>query len=169
MDTDKKSEQEEKQDKQSISDTVGDLVVSAATVLAHSAAEAVVARVKRQQRKDLSTRRRRSSRKRSYLSPPSGQHQRKLNPQWDGSHSERKPRRKRKSRRDERRHLGFTVDGTPPWRSESVLTDQRRIELLIPLSNLKALRLERCSAMPTLPRLLKSLRSFYPYLCLRFC
>jgi hypothetical protein len=51
MDTEKtdpeksEAEHEKKAEKQPIADMVGDLVVSAATVLAHSAAEAVVNRV----------------------------------------------------------------------------------------------------------------------------
>jgi hypothetical protein len=39
--------EEKKTEKQPIADMVGDLVVSAATVIAHSAAEAVVNRVKK--------------------------------------------------------------------------------------------------------------------------
>ena len=46
MDTEKKSEKE-KQPTQDIAAIVGDLVVSGATMLAHSAAEAVVKRVKK--------------------------------------------------------------------------------------------------------------------------
>jgi hypothetical protein len=52
MDTDKTAEPEKMQDKKPIADTVGELVVSAATVLAHSAAEAVVARVKKASREN---------------------------------------------------------------------------------------------------------------------
>ena len=58
MDTEKteteksEAEQEKKKaEKQPIADMVGDLVVSAATVLAHSAAEAVVNRVKKRERR----------------------------------------------------------------------------------------------------------------------
>ncbi len=46
MDTEKKPEAEEGKPA-TVADTVGDLVVSAATVLAHTAAEAVVGRVKK--------------------------------------------------------------------------------------------------------------------------
>ena len=46
MDTEKKHEAEEGKPA-TVADTVGDLVVSAATVLAHTAAEAVVGRVKK--------------------------------------------------------------------------------------------------------------------------
>jgi hypothetical protein len=47
MDTEKKTAQDPKQNKQPISDMFGDMVVSAATVLAHSAAEAAVDHVKK--------------------------------------------------------------------------------------------------------------------------
>jgi hypothetical protein len=47
MDTEKKPDEDAKQPKQEIGQIVGDLVVSGATVLAHSAAEAVVKRVRK--------------------------------------------------------------------------------------------------------------------------
>jgi hypothetical protein len=46
MDTEKKPETEEEKQARTVADTVGDLVVSAVTVLAHSAALAVVGSVK---------------------------------------------------------------------------------------------------------------------------
>ena len=54
MDRDKSETEKTEQSKkteQPISDIVGDLVVSAATVIAHSAAEAVVGRVKKAAKK----------------------------------------------------------------------------------------------------------------------
>ena len=54
MDRDKSETEKTEQPKkteQAISDIVGDLVVSAATVIAHSAAEAVVGRVKKAAKK----------------------------------------------------------------------------------------------------------------------
>jgi hypothetical protein len=47
MDTEKKPDEDAKQPKQDVGQIVGDLVVSGATVLAHSAAEAVVKRVRK--------------------------------------------------------------------------------------------------------------------------
>ena len=47
MDADKKPDEDAKQPKQDVGQIVGDLVVSGATVLAHSAAEAVVKRVRK--------------------------------------------------------------------------------------------------------------------------
>jgi hypothetical protein len=47
MDTEKKPDENTEKPKQDIGEVVGDLIVSGATVLAHSAAEAIVKRVRK--------------------------------------------------------------------------------------------------------------------------
>jgi predicted nuclease with TOPRIM domain len=51
MDTEKKPDETTEKPKQGMADAIGDLIVSGATVLAHSAAEAVVGRVKKAAKK----------------------------------------------------------------------------------------------------------------------